>query len=1315
MKSCFTKFNYPHDDRTSPGLNLCRKLMVLMVIIGFSMSTASAQSISGLTFFDGNNDGTLGTNELIFPHVTVNVYNASGVLAGSAVSGNDGIYSVSGLTSGTPYRVEFVAPSGYKDASYGTNSSTSVRFVTAPASNIDFGVYVANQCAPGATMPRMVAGCMPYNGDYTSLISFNYNDRWTIPNPGTTAHTGDNHSGNVGVPAGFTVRKSKSQVLFSTLAAENTGLFPTPPDGNSAIYIADYSGGGFTYQSYKLLVKLSNLGIDVTNQYPIAAGVNNIGEFGLGGIAISEDERYIYVVNAGKRNIVRLDISGVTYASIPAGGYTTTAQLPMVEIAIPDATTSCSNGYFRPYALEYRAGKLYVGGICDASSSGSNAGLTAKVFEMDPASNTFTQRFTHDLTTFNVSDLVGTNLPQVKWKHPFAAPAGDGNSGEMQPLFYDIAFDDYGAIIINVLNRRVFTNGSNREAGYVVRTWRQADGSFVLESDRISGPLVSAADIVDQNCQTGNRNNDVAGPGTIGGPKWFFENGLGAYSSAPGLEYTINAHHALANGGVYCLPGTNELVAGFTDPLCTGTAGVRYFNTTNGKTNYGAVFTEAKIFAITGTEGVCAPVPLEIGNRVWNDTDGDGIQDPGENPIANVSLEIFADFDNDDSPDGAALGTATTDANGEWYFNAANVTDGDPGVSGNQAGIQPRKHYMVRVASSDWSAGIGAGDLTGLSLTTSNAGGSGQPDVRDNDASLIGSIPTIAVTTGNAGENDHSLDMGFRVFSCTNPSAITTSQVSPTCNGATTNNNGTISLTGVTNGTHYGVSTRFAASYDGPSFASATAIPGGLPAVIKSGIPNVGGSYIIRVFNGSNTCYTDQAVTIAPVQCTCTPNQITNNSFESGVSSVSTTIGGSDATLAVNGGNGPTGFNPESGVTYWVDASTHGGTGSIDGNYLVWYSTPAAGNPNKCISWYGSPLTFNAGICSSICFKVAAFNPNNLSEGSTALIEFNDPATGWTKSYSAGGVEVTSDPSIYAVKWNLPAPSSPKDINGNPYTGAPGQVINWKSLDWVTVCINMTPPSTQSGISINFSTQGDAFGITGGMALDDLSICTCAAPCTNPSGITTAQVAPTCTGATANNNGTISLTAATNGTHYGVSTLNAGSYDGPAFASATAIPALPAVIKTGVPNSGGTYIVRVYNGDNTCFTDVTVTVSAVTCSPSCTQPSAITTSQVPATCTGMSANNNGTASLVTVTSGTHYGVSTLNAGSYDGPAFASATALPGTLPTVVKTAIPNTGGSYIVRIFNGDNACYTDVTITATTVNCSCAPLPCGTTTVVKN
>jgi hypothetical protein len=122
-----------------------------------------------------------------------------------------------------------------------------------------------------------------------------------------------------------------------------------------------------------------------------------------------------------------------------------------------------------------------------------------------------------------------------------------------------------------------------------------------------------------------------------------------------------------------------------------------------------------------------------------------------------------------------------------------------------------------------------------------------------------------------------------------------------------------------------------------------------------------------------------------------------------------------------------------------------------------------------------------------------------------------------------------------------------------------------------------------------------------------------------------------------------------------------------------------------------------------------------TCAAVCTAPSGITTSQTAATCTGVTPNNNGIVRLTAATNGTHYGVSTLNAGSYNGPAFASATAIPGTLPAVIQSSVPNAGGTYIVRVFNGDNACFTDVTVTVTPVGCNCPSIPCGPTTVVKN
>ena len=81
------------------------------------------------------------------------------------------------------------------------------------------------------------------------------------------------------------------------------------------------------------------------------------------------------------------------------------------------------------------------------------------------------------------------------------------------------------------------------------------------------------------------------------------------------------------------------------------------------------------------------------------------------------------------------------------------------------------------------------------------------------------------------------------------------------------NNPGKITLAAATNGTHYGVSTLNAASYDGAFFASATAISG--TPDVKSGIQNTGGSYIVRIFNGANDCYTDQTVTVLPVACNC--------------------------------------------------------------------------------------------------------------------------------------------------------------------------------------------------------------------------------------------------------------------------------------------------------------------------------------------------------------------------------------------------------------------------------------------------------------
>ena len=63
-------------------------------------------------------------------------------------------------------------------------------------------------------------------------------------------------------------------------------------------------------------------------------------------------------------------------------------------------------------------------------------------------------------------------------------------------------------------------------------------------------------------------------------------------------------------------------------------------------------------------------VPVaDIGNYVWADDDGDGIQDPSESGIENVEVILY------DANTGQPLDTVYTDANGAYLFE--DVPDGD--------------------------------------------------------------------------------------------------------------------------------------------------------------------------------------------------------------------------------------------------------------------------------------------------------------------------------------------------------------------------------------------------------------------------------------------------------------------------------------------------------------------------------------------------------------------------------------------------------------------------------------------------------------
>jgi len=127
---------------------------------------------------------------------------------------------------------------------------------------------------------------------------------------------------------------------------------------------------------------------------------------------------------------------------------------------------------------------------------------------------------------------------------------------------------------------------------------------------------------------------------------------------------------------------------------------------------------------------------MEIGNLVWLDLDGDGIQDPGETPLEGVTVTLYDD-------QGNVVATTTTDANGEYYF------DSGDGVDANTDYVID---FDVSTNVTPLPGGFTNADLADTFADETTTGDDSDSDVVNGE---------IAVTTGDPGASDHTLDAGF--------------------------------------------------------------------------------------------------------------------------------------------------------------------------------------------------------------------------------------------------------------------------------------------------------------------------------------------------------------------------------------------------------------------------------------------------------------------------------------------------------------------------------------------------------------------------
>ncbi len=154
---------------------------------------------------------------------------------------------------------------------------------------------------------------------------------------------------------------------------------------------------------------------------------------------------------------------------------------------------------------------------------------------------------------------------------------------------------------------------------------------------------------------------------------------------------------------------------------------------------------------------------LTLGNRVWYDANNNGLNDASENGIRNVSVKLYADANNDNVADGAAIATTTTDVNGNYSFT--NLVPGNYIV-----GVVVPNGYM--------SSSVNGGDPdNNIDLDDNGQVVSGN-EVR-------GLAITLASGTEPGGSTNNTYDFGL-LPDCSCPNSASNLLVNPSFENGTT-------------------------------------------------------------------------------------------------------------------------------------------------------------------------------------------------------------------------------------------------------------------------------------------------------------------------------------------------------------------------------------------------------------------------------------------------------------------------------------------------------------------------------------------------
>ncbi len=717
----------------STGAYICNGNQAFTITAG-ALPTCATTEIGGFAFHDFNANGTRNNSDAGAAGITVNAYNTANTLAATTISSSTGAYTLTGLTVGQPYRLEFSWNDGYlQSGALGTNSTSSIQFVNAGTCAADFSVNLpSSYCQtsnPLVMLPCYVNGSAtaPAVTPMDALVAFPYNaysrEDVTTQNP-VVSHIAT--VGQVGALWAMAYQKT-SKVMFGSAVLRRYSGFGSL--GTGGIYKIDMTNPATPSVAPWIDVKTIGIptGTDTRNGTPAntlsnspgapawdAEAFNQIGKLGIGGMDFNETGDTLWLVNMTDRKLY--GIKNVNPSVAPTAGNV----LGGYSITLPSGYTCASGaGDFRPWAIKYYKGLVYIGALCSGESTRwKPENLRGYILSFNPANPAagFTHVANFPLNYSRRHYGTSTNVFQSWIDNSYY------KNYIIQPIVTDLEFDIDGSIIVGIADRGGLQMGNQNY---------HADPSasdYTLTNGDTYGDILKI-------CRVGNT---FVAEGNVGCTYPINPFGTSEFYWGDHAPFAGNELYFMDNaaGSLAFTPGNGTFLSTLQDPSMWYAGGTAAFSPiSGGDVRRYSVYDPSvpgaagKATGLGDIEPLCDLAPIEIGNRVWTDTDQDGIQDAGEAGISGVTLRLY------NTVTSVLIATTTTDASGNYKFTNLTINT----------------QYRIELAMNDPFVG-------GKNLTNKDAGSN---DWIDNDAQNNSGIASINLTTGTYGQNNHTYDFGF--------------------------------------------------------------------------------------------------------------------------------------------------------------------------------------------------------------------------------------------------------------------------------------------------------------------------------------------------------------------------------------------------------------------------------------------------------------------------------------------------------------------------------------------------------------------------